>query len=76
MDLRYADGARDYLHRLIARAILPHIGDIVAATHHHPMPGQKHVFRKRLGKRAVEFDHHLGDALLSRCDAPVVGGES
>ncbi len=40
------------------------------------MPGKQHVVREWLGERAVKIDHHLGNALLRRCDAPIVGTEA
>src|SRR2546426_3076476 len=67
---------RNHLHGFSTGPIPSHVFHITPAAHHHPMPAQQHFFRKWLGKRAVEINHHLCDSSLRRPNPSLVRSQS
>jgi hypothetical protein len=73
MEAWLVDRSRNYLHGVAAGSVAADICYAGAPFQEHAVPGEKHLFGKRLGVRAIKIDHHLGDALLGGTHPAVVG---
>ena len=53
--------------------VAANILEVASSVRDHPMPGEQHVVGERCSEGAIEIDRHLGDSLLGRLHAPLIG---
>ena len=54
----------DDFHWLVARSVTADVPKTTALLEQPPMPGEQRHIAKWFGKRAIQVDHHLRDALF------------
>ena len=69
------DRAGHHLHRLLMGSIAPDVLHILAPPHHHNVPSKKLLMGQGLGKSPIQVGHHVGDPLLGREHAPILGAQ-